>query len=312
MKLSIADKLAILYTGAGSQRAVASALGVSHQLVGRILHAGAQGADLSRYESRPELSAAIEQAMTMQRDVAKQTAKDHGLPYTADIPLYAHRLELKLKRVINEDGVILFTGTTEQAKRYAAGKGVYKDYPHPNNPHLTIRKLYKATPDELQGAKVYKMFGDRVSVDHLHWVSDRLRSAWIERMRKTDKYYQVSVRSTIELSKYNKQANERAKQRFARGLQPRTISGITGQHQFKSAKRQGDEVKPVYTPYMTMRADNIPGLLNTSLNQTLQARHAPATGAAGTAFADQILLQLNTLSRRNDKSSKKGRAKRRK
>lgn len=96
MNLSLADKLALIYTSAGSQRNVAALVGVSHQKIGRILRTGQDGgyAPQSRALTDPGLIAAVNQAFAIHTDVAKSQARADGLPFSSEIPIFYQRLPL--------------------------------------------------------------------------------------------------------------------------------------------------------------------------------------------------------------------------
>lgn len=96
MNLSLADKLALIYTSAGSQRNIAALVGVSHQKIGRILRAGQDGGypANSRVLTDPGLIAAVDQAYAMHADTAKAQARADGLPFSSEIPIFYQRLPL--------------------------------------------------------------------------------------------------------------------------------------------------------------------------------------------------------------------------
>lgn len=97
MNLSLRDKISLIYTLAGSQRAVASLVGVSHQKIGRILHDPEMGgyAPKSRALTDPGLIAAVNQAFDIHRQVCKSQARAHGLPYSSSVPIFYERKPLR-------------------------------------------------------------------------------------------------------------------------------------------------------------------------------------------------------------------------
>lgn len=131
--------------------------------------------------------------------------------------------------------------------------------------------------------------GDRVVVFNTHWISDRVRDAWLTAMQRSGKFISVSVRSVVDLRAYNRQADQRFKEsrkRFRSEQQSenkRSIKNKIDEGQFKSA---------IFTPYTDMR----PGIYIEDtiarITEALQKRHEPATGSAGTSLADQYLLQV--------------------
>lgn len=271
MKLSIADKLALIYTSAGSLRKVAGITGLSHQQVSRILHKAAQGQSVEYYERQPEMSASIDVALDIHRDLARGVARRHKIPYNNALPIYAERLPLKHVGVY-VDGELVQTGSLDWVKEYIAD----------NDLHSQGR------------VQIKKLLGSRVGALHLHWITDRLRNAWIEANRKTGAYYAATVGSVVNLKIYNRQADKRAEERQKRGLSKRTESGLYGREALKLAQREGEQQKRVFTPLTPMDPKFPTGLVPQSIDQSLQTRHAPATGEPGTAFADQVILQLDT------------------
>jgi hypothetical protein len=235
LKLSLADKVALIYTLAGSQRGAASLIGVSHQKVGRILRTGYEGGYRanSRALDDPGLIAAVNQAFAIHSQVSRQQARAHDLPFNAAIPVFYERKPLP-------DGRI----------------------------------------------------GDRVVALHTHWLSDRLRNAWIASLQKSGKFYAASISSIVDLVLYSKRAtvNQRGpymdtngKTAIDRRIEQQTIRGL------------------IYTKYTPMDPRFPTYAVIDDLNSKLNQKHSPAVGAAGTAIATSILLQVDT---RKDESGK--------
>jgi len=83
-----AEKLALIYTSAGSLRSVASFTGLSRYMVTKILREG--------YEPKaPAVRAAIQTAFEIYKDVTQAQARVDGLPYTASIPVFVQRMPFK-------------------------------------------------------------------------------------------------------------------------------------------------------------------------------------------------------------------------
>lgn len=99
MALSLQDKVALIYTSAGSQRKVAEALGVSHQKVGRILKAGHPElggyAANSRALLQPALAAAVELGFKNHKRITKAQAKRDGIQYDPNVPIFARNIPHK-------------------------------------------------------------------------------------------------------------------------------------------------------------------------------------------------------------------------
>lgn len=94
MNLNLQDALALLYTGSGSQRAIARSLGISHQKVGRILRTGQEGGfkPNSRALSDPALISNVNKALRAHSVAVEQIAKLHGLPYDYRYPVLMQRM----------------------------------------------------------------------------------------------------------------------------------------------------------------------------------------------------------------------------
>lgn len=97
MKLSLQDKIALIYSLTGSQRQTAEFIGISHQKVGRLLRTGQEGgySQTSRTLQDPSLNAAIETAFEIHKEISRQTAKDHNIPFNPQIPIYYERKPLE-------------------------------------------------------------------------------------------------------------------------------------------------------------------------------------------------------------------------
>ena len=276
MKLSIADKLALIYTSAGSLGKTAALAGLSRQQVGRILHNAAQGKSNAYYEAKPDFTEAVDTALEIHTDASRAQAKAHGLPFSSTVPVFSERLTMRHLSVRDAYGKELFKGDPEDAFDY-------------------VRKNQSSIP----GLKLVRLLGDRVGALHTHWLSDKLRSAWLTAMQRTGKYYSASVGSIVNLKDYNAQAEKRAKEKARQGLSPRTKDQLITKQEFVKQQREGIQRKRVFTPYAPLDKDFPAGLPAASITSTLQARHAPATGEKGTAYADQILLQIDTRKVKN-------------
>lgn len=283
MRLSLQEKIALIYTSAGSQRNVAALIGVSHQKIGRVLRTGQEGGYLptSRVLTDPGLIAAVENAFEIHKDITKGQARADQLPYVADVPIFSARM-------LHKDG----------------------------------------------------QRGDRVEAEHLHWLPDKLRDAWIAGIHASKKYAVISAGSVISMMDYNRAAQSLAKGKYRDDvklshattfmistilaafdqtgneaildtLPPRfrTKEGLRSMGSpdiariFLSLQRLQLPVilGRVQTPYVSIsegsRVDDTIANINARLNE----KHAGAVGEPGTRLADRILLQVDT---RNGKDAK--------
>lgn len=120
--LSNQDKLALALTSAGSQRALAKIMGVSHQKIGRWLREGqpaivdpTTGYQIRQAGAREIPDAAtplIDLAFTIHRDISKAQAVEDGIPFNPYAPTYDRK---GIKRD-GEKGDRVFTENTEFIK----------------------------------------------------------------------------------------------------------------------------------------------------------------------------------------------------
>lgn len=283
MKLSLADKLALIYTSAGSLTKTAGLAGISRQQVTRILHKAAQGLSTEYYERDPYISGAVDVGFDIHTDLVRGVATRHGLPFDKSVPVFAERLPLKHKGVF-VGGEMVFKGSPEFVADFLAENG-----------------------DELRASgkvQVKTLLGERVGALHVHWLSDKLRNAWITKSAKSGKYISGSVGSLVNLRLYNKQANEREKKKAAQGL-PRTRKRLEAEEQIAKALREKVQRQRVFTHYQPMDPRFPGSMVAQSIDNLLQTRHAPATGEAGTAYADQVLFQLDTRKSKDGQTKKR-------
>jgi hypothetical protein len=108
MALSLKDQIALIYTSAGSMRNVAALIGISHQKVSRILHAGEPGhPQLSdKTLNAPELKAGVKIAFSIHKQITKEQAKTDGIPYNVSLPVFQTRLPLESKNNVPGDRVV--------------------------------------------------------------------------------------------------------------------------------------------------------------------------------------------------------------
>lgn len=270
MKLTLQERVALIYTSQGSQRKTADLLGVSHQRVGRILHAGFPElggyVPNSRALKNPSLIDAVSAGFSKHKKMARDIARKHGLPFDGSVPIYAARMEMQVRtRVVYPDGMVGF--------------------------ELAFK------PD---GTPIKKL-GDRIAAKHTHFLSNRVREAWLKAMHRSGKYYGVSIQSIINLKLYNKQAEQRHRESEKR---TRTESARMGKLEIQSGMRTA-QIGSINTRYVDMRPDqfDFEQVIN-DINDKLISKHEPATGDPGTKLASEILLQWDA----KDESETKQRA----
>lgn len=252
--LTLADRLALIYTSAGSQRNVAALTGLSHQKVGRILKG--QYAPDSKVLKDPGLRAAIDAAFRIHTDVARAQARRDGLPFDAALPVFYSRLPMKVSKMI--DTVDPRTGEVVRAKVPVIDPRTGRQQVAP---------------------------GDRVAAQNVHWLSDDLRNAWIAGKAKTKKFYAASVGSIVDIRIYKKRAD--AAQRG-----PRTDRQRENRRQIVERVNAGAINVPMFTKYTPL--DFPARMIERDIAEKLRTKHEPATGGPGTLLANQVLFQVDT------------------
>lgn len=257
-QLSLRDKIALIYTSAGSQRNVALLTGLSHQKIGRILHHPEFGgyADTSRVWTDPATIAAIEVAFEIHTDLAQSQARDDGLPFDPRVPVFARRLPM----------------------------------------HRTIRRTDKAT-GEIYFEKQYHPDGSpvmvpgmRVVVDHAHWMPDELRRQVFNSVNRSRFYHNGSVGSWVDLKSYFKQGEQYWKEQRKKGKY-RNDKQRAHRENLKRKIQRGQSYGFIYTPMVPLQMPIDAVMFN--LDGHINAKHAPAGNDPKSLIASQILLQTD-------------------
>ena len=252
--LSLADKLALIYTGAESQRNVAALVGISHQKVGRILK-GEYSPD-SKALRDPGLIAAVDAALRIHTDVARAQARRDGLPFDPALPVFYSRLPMKVSKMVNQ--IDRKTGELVRVKVPVIDPRTGRQQVAP---------------------------GDRVAAQNTHWLSDSLRNAWIAGKAKTGKFYAASVGSIVDIRVYKKK-------RDAAQKGPRNERQKENRRQIIEKVNAGAINVPMYTKYTPL--DFPASMIARDIDDKLRTKHEPATGTPGTLLANQVLFQIDT------------------
>jgi hypothetical protein len=264
--LTLQERIALIYTSQGSQRAVARLLGISHQKVGRILRTGQEGgyAPTAPTLRKPELVAIVNRGFAEHRDIVRRQARKDGLPYIPELPIYYARLP----------------------------KPVTREVIDPSTGEITrVPVLDPSTGKQLV------VPGDRIAAPSIHWVPDKLRADWITATQRTKRFVAASVQSMVNLKVYFKRAEARARENAKAGIK-RTEAQKDHRkkmaERIKRLEREGralDVVMPVYTKMMPF--DFAESTVRNRIEAQLRQKHQPATGPEhpGTTLASAILLQ---------------------
>lgn len=130
--------------------------------------------------------------------------------------------------------------------------------------------------------------GDRVVVDHSQFIRKDLRDGIFVFLHESQRYYTLSVRSTVELALYLKEADERTRRRKREQTEWEALAAAQLEH----ALELGQELRPIYTKIEGFGPRTETYKAVTAVQNKLKQKHESATGAKGTALADQYLLQL--------------------
>ena len=278
--ISLPERVALLWSESGSQRAVARLLGVSHQRVGRLLRTAlgmgrAEGGyDAgSRALAAPDLIAGVAQAFPAYVARARERARRDRLPFTGDAPIYAERLPMQRK--IRRTEVDPDTGMLTVA--------------------MEPQFLPDGSPDMIPGL--------RIQAKNLHWIPEHLRNRWLQYQRKSDRFVNVSVSSLLNLALYQKQADERfnAEKKRKPGLL-RTDAQKRARAWIAKTLREGGPTESherVFGKYVAMRPGTLPESFVRALDYEIKRKHEPAADHPAD-LANLILLQAG----RNDPVSR--------
>lgn len=302
---NLAEKLALIYTSAGSQQAIANQIGVSRSTIGRILHKAFDGLPTDHYDANKLLQRKVERAFQKHITISRAKAQAHEIPFRAELPIYLERLPLRNQAVLDKSGKKLFWGSPENVKRFVAGKKV--TFEDTNKLTGEIRKReYQLPKDQIGKTQTIKLLGDRVAALHMHWISEKLRNAWIKLQQKTGKYYAATIGSLVGLRPYNKQANERAKEALKK-RKYRNVEQLKAQTKFAKVVKGSDTsaLQRVYTNKFSMDPQQDPNHIIANIRDRLQHRHEPAAIVPGAKVADRVILQVDTIKERRNAQTKK-------
>jgi len=272
-RLSVQEQIALIYTSAGSMRNTAALIGISHQKVGRILRAGEPGqlSPKSKSLNDPGLINAVHSAFQIHKEIAREQARIDKLPFNPDVPIFIQRL--------------VYTPWDNVPTGYEIQKMT------PRGPEWVTE--YHRRPQRDASGKLVEIRGDRVLADHTHWISDKLRNRWLDTMRKTNAFLQVSIGSTVNLVLYSRQ--DKLLDTIKNGRVDHAIHAANILNKIE----QNIVNTRIFTKYEPMAPSfRLSDLVN-NIDEKLRARHQPATGTPGTRLGDQILLQVDSRKKSN-------------
>lgn len=275
MKLSLRDKIALIYTSAGSLSNVGSLVGVSASKISKLLREEWQGgySDSSSIRNDKELAKAVNVAFNIHKNVLRQQAKIDDLPFSKDIPIFSARMVFR--------------------------KGENKGVP-----------------------------GDRVEAPHTHWISNKLRDAWLKEIYKTKKYANVSIGSIVDLrtDQIISGKSEERRKRMAVSIAQKLLT----QNRYKLSIKQLKKIKQyledenyfaILKTVISYDLVKTSGLIQTKyvpfsgqlsqantlkeINLHLKEKHEPAITSKNNVLATRILFQVDTRRGKDDKFRQK-------
>lgn len=268
-KLSLQDQIALIYTSQGSQRAVARLLGISHQKVGRILKTGQEGGYLANAKtlSDPSLIAIVNQGFDTHRQIVWDQARKDKLPFNSQIPVFYQRIPRTLTREVTD----------------------------PETGEITRQPII-----DPRTGKPKTVPGERVSAKNIHWMSDRLRVAWVVGAHKSKKFAAASVGSMINLVIYKGRGDKNQ-----RGQGPRNDRQKAARKSIIEKIAIGQEISPMFSRPIPF--DFGAERVTKEFEKVLRQKHEPATGPQlpGTMLANQIIFQMDTRNNDTPKPTKK-------
>lgn len=142
--------------------------------------------------------------------------------------------------------------------------------------------------------------GDRVFSENTQFIKRATLDKIVKQAHKSQKFAHVSARSVVDIHSYAKAAalgqiaERKAKGRSTPYSANALAKIIANKIDEKDSKRVISSVKlqPLFTQYTPIYpGSDLPAALD-EFDSKLRTKHEPATGAPGTALADQLLFQL--------------------
>ena len=288
------QKLALALTSAGSQRALARQLGVSHQQVGRWLregeplHIDAHGNIPTNKDGSPKVFGEIPEwvdeplnwAFAVHKEITRDQARLDGFPYNETAPIY-------LERRFLSSGASDWFNTKRKAILYA------------NHQHgAKWQRTHQIEFAEGIGYRVRKL-GDRVISGATEFIRQDLREKWVRGMVASEAFYKINIRSIVDLKHYFERAatDEIESGRRTNISKKRLTYEISQAWINKEYTQHGRIIDrampfPIYTMSEDARPGNNPWDTAAAIEEMLRYKHSTATGFPGTHFADEYLLQL--------------------
>lgn len=136
--------------------------------------------------------------------------------------------------------------------------------------------------------------GDRVFSERTQFLTRPLLDRVVAGAHKSRKFAHVSARSVVDIHSYAKAQARIEIAAGRKGITQRTLAThIANAIEGKEKRLMGEvHLRPLFTQYTPIFPGSDLRAAQSELNQKLREKHEPATGAAGTRLADQLLMQL--------------------
>jgi hypothetical protein len=281
---SVAEKLALIYTLAGSMRRVASFVGVTHQRVSRAMQ-GQAGA-----QALANLAPLVDAIWPAYVDVARDQALADGLPFDPRIPV-------TYRRLARQDGL--------PGDRIAAEHTHWLPDTLRDKWIVAMQKsgrFYAASVESIVNLVVYFKRGEQIYRGKRDERKRANRNSLLRKMALQTESGRRAHQVAVNLE-------QQAKRQY--GKVPRDVHRQIWGAFYQTAEKLygklvGAEVTingPVFTAYTPMSANAPSDLILNDIKNKMADKHEPLTGQdhPGTVLFSSVLLQVDT---RNGKDSK--------
>lgn len=267
MSLSLQEKLALAMSSAGSQRLLASALGISHQRLGRWLREGEEG---GVREIPPEAAPLINQVFGMHAQVTREQSKIDDLPFDKNAPVFTQRMPLR-------------DGTPGDRAISFSTEFIRSD--------LRQRIMVGA-----QQSQKYYQASVKSVVDFQKYAWDRALELMVAQLQRQ---YTIDTRAAVSyiMSNEKKQLNKKA----------RAINRNFEDEERERGRIVDTSIPfELYTQYenISPQVNRRPHKAAANIETKLRQKHEPATGGKGTLLANQFLFQLIPAKNEQDPTSR--------
>ncbi len=290
MKLSLQDRVALIYTSAGSQREVARQIGISHQKVGRILRAGQEGGYKPDSPAMKDffVNEAVNMAFSDHKKKTRAQAVAHDIPYDPTIPVFSARMAHKNGVPGDRVEAPHLHWVSDQLRN----AWIRKIHPSGKYMNISVGSIvnlhdYNRLANAVNAGKFRNLDERSAKVEILAELSLSTGHQFLDKPDPDD--YETDT-------EYREAVKEWSREESANLLKSeRTIMRET------KDKIVPQRIQTQYTRFdKSFPIDFIINDVSSKLNQ----KHGPAVGDPGTVFADRVLLQVKTSFKADEKFRK--------